>query len=96
MSHGLTWKDGLPVTKSRDARREGLGHSRTVSGSAMRHVDDGQRSAGVVDTVDDAVGATACAAPIVQGQAELCADPVGVVEQRGDDEFVRGCGDRFG
>jgi hypothetical protein len=62
----------------------------------MRHVDHGHRSALVVDAVDDAVGATARAVPILQGRAELFADPLGVVEQRPDDELVRRKRDRLG
>ena len=46
----------------------------------MGHVDDGHRSAVVVDAVYDAVGATAGAVPIVERGAELLADSVGIVE----------------
>ena len=62
----------------------------------MGHVQHGHRAAEVVDAVDDAVGATARAVPILRGRAEPFADPVGGVEQWPDDELVGGCRNRLG
>ena len=59
------------------------------------HPDDGDAGTAVINPVDHSVGATACAAAIVKGRPQLLADPVRVIEQWTDDEFVCGEGHRF-
>lgn len=61
----------------------------------MCYIDHGHHSAAVVDSVDDAIGAAACAVSIVQRGAESLPNPVGAVEKWSDDELVDGCRDGF-
>ena len=56
----------------------------------MDRTHDGHAVMGFVDSVDDPVGASTCAVSIGQWRSESFPDPVGVVEQRPDDELVGG------
>ena len=58
----------------------------------MDHTNDGHAVTGFVDSVDDPVGASTCAVSIGQWRSEALPDPVGVVEQRPDDELEGGEG----
>ena len=54
----------------------------------MCDVEDRDASLLVVDTVDDAVGASPGAVPIIERDMETLADSLGDVQQRPDDELV--------
>ena len=58
----------------------------------MDDTNDGYGVMGFVDSVDDPVGASTCAVSIRQRRSESLPDPVGVLEQRPDDELVGGEG----
>lgn len=70
--------------------------SRSVGVGAIEDADDSDPMMPVVDAVDHPVGAPARAVTILQRRAQLLADPVRVVQQGADDEFVRGERDRLG
>lgn len=55
----------------------------------MHDVEDRHDSFLVVDAVDDAIGASSCTVPIVEGSSQPFADSLWTVEQRTDDELVR-------
>jgi len=68
----------------------------TVCVRAAEHADDGDSLTLVVDPVEHAVGAAACAIAVVQRGAELLAHAVRIVEQWTDDELIGSERHRFG
>ena len=56
----------------------------------MDDTNDSHAVMGFVDSVDDPVGAPTCTMSIGQRRFESSPHPVGVVEQRPDDELVGG------
>lgn len=69
---------------------------RTVCVRAAEHANNGDLLTLVVNSVEHAVGAAACAMAIVQRWSELLAHAVGIVEQWTDDELIGSERRRFG
>lgn len=68
----------------------------SVGVGAPEHPDNSHAVSGVIDSIENAVGATARAVAVVERRAELLANAVGVLEQWADDEFVGSEGDGLG
>jgi len=69
---------------------------RAVCVSSVDHAHYGYPAALSIDPVDDPVGATACTVAILEWRHELLADTLRVLQQRADDELVRGERDGLG
>jgi 1,6-anhydro-N-acetylmuramate kinase len=62
----------------------------------MDDSDDGDPTTLEVDPVDHPVGASSGTVSVLEWTPESLADSVRILEQRSQDELVRGGGDRFG
>lgn len=68
----------------------------SVGVGTSEHPDNSHAVSGVIDSIEQAVGAAARAVAVFERRPELLADAVGVLEQRADDELVGGEGDGLG
>jgi hypothetical protein len=56
----------------------------------MNNGDDSHAMVGIIDPVDHAIGATTGAVSIIEWRTELLTDALRIVEQRPDNELMRG------
>src|ERR671918_1336864 len=69
---------------------------RSIGFSSTDDTNNGHATALVVDPVDDAVGAAAGAVSVMVWGTQSLAHPMRIVQQRADDQLVRGEGDGVG